>query len=211
MTDEELAATLTAPSGARRIEAGAFLYAVRPIAADMASMLFFYAVLSVTGDVRTATVTGMVLGACQVAVLVARRQAVPPMLTASTLLVVSLGGLTLWLNDPRFVLVQASIVYVVIGGTMLSRGWMARYLPPIVAGRVPASLITAFGFAWAALILGTGVLNAALTFTVPPRTVAAIILPWAVGSKLVLFAIQYALFRRTVRRHIIATIAPLSR
>lgn len=211
MTDEELAVARASPGGARRIETGAFLHAVRPIAADLASMLLFYLILLLTGDVRAGTVLGMALGVFQVAVLAARRKPIPAMLAASTLLLVSLGALTLWMHDSRFVLLKTSIFYLVIGGPLLKRGWMQRYLPPIVAGRVPVGLVTGFGFAWAALILGTGVLNAVLTFAVPARTVAAIIAPWAIGSKLALFGVQYALFRRTVRRHIRTSDGPSPR
>ena len=202
MNDEELAIARAAPDGARRLESGAFLHAVRPIAVDLSSMLVFYLILALTGDVRAGTLLGMALGVCQVTALAVRREPIPAMLAASALLLVSLGMLTLWLHDPRFVLIKTSIFSFVIGGAMLKRGWMQRYLPPIVAGRVPARMITAFGFGWAGLILSTGVLNLGLTFTVPARTVAAVITPWSIGSQLALFAIQYALFRRTVRRHI---------
>lgn len=206
MTDEELVAEAVRPRGRQRLEAEAFLHAFRPIAADLASMLLFYLVLIATGDVRAGTILGMVLGIAQVAVLTGQRKPIPAMLAASALLLVTLGALTLWLRDPRFVLIKTSIFYFVIGGAMLRRGWMGRYLPPIVAGRVPARTVTAFGLAWALLILGTGVLNAVLTFTLPARTVATIVAPWAIGSKLVLFGVQYALFRRTVHRHVRASI-----
>ncbi len=211
MTDEELVAEIAVAGGRRRLEAGAFLHAIRPIAVDLASMLFFYLVLVVTGDVRVGTVLGIALGVLQIAVRVLRRRAIPPIMVASAVLLIGLGAMTLWLQDARFVLVKASLVYLVIGGAMLKRGWMQSYLPPIVTGRVPATLVTAFGVAWAALMLGTGVLNAVLTFTVPPRTVAVIIAPWAIGSKLALFGVQYALFRRTVHRHVRTSIGSSAR
>ena len=206
MTDEQLIAAGTMVGGARRLERQAFLHAIRPIAADFASMLLFYLVLIATGDVRAGTILGIALGIAQVAVLAMRRKPIPAMLAASALLLVILGALTLWLHDPRFVLIKTTIFYLVIGGAMLKRGWMARYLPSIVAGRVPARMVSGFGLAWAVLILGTGVLNAVLTFTLPARAVAAIVAPWAIGSKLALFAIQYALFRRAVYRHVRASI-----
>jgi intracellular septation protein len=189
--------------GARRIEAGAFLYAVRPIATDLGATFAFYVLLAVTGNVAAATLTGIVLGVGQLIVMKARRIAVAPMQWASLVLIVVMGGLTLVTQDARFVLVKVSIFYFAIGGTMLLPGWLYRYLPPIAANRVPRGLVTGFGLAWAALILGTGAINLVLTFTVPALAVARFMLWWAPLSKIALFAVRFALFRGLVRRRII--------
>ena len=52
---------------------------------------------------------------------------------ASLALVIVLGSATLLTNDPRFVLAKPAIAHFAIGTIMLKRGWMLRYMPPIVA------------------------------------------------------------------------------
>ncbi len=56
---------------------------------------------------------------------------------ASLALVVVLGGATLLTKDPRFVLAKPSIGHFAIGAIMLRKGWMLRYLPPIVSETIP--------------------------------------------------------------------------
>ncbi len=87
---------------------------------------------------------------------------------------------------------------------MLQPGWIYRYVPPIAVAHVQRPLVIAFGFVWAGLILGTSVLNLALTFMTSPRTVAAVMALWAPGSKVLLFAVQYLVFRAITRRAVIA-------
>ena len=65
-------------------------------------------------------------------------------------------------------------------------------------------MVVAFGYAWAALLLGTGLLSLILIWTVPPRTVALVMGAWAPGSKLLLLACQYAAGRASVRRSIVS-------
>ena len=51
---------------------------------------------------------------------------------ASLALVIVLGTTTLLTHDPRFVLAKPAIAHFAIGAIMLKRGWMLRYMPPIV-------------------------------------------------------------------------------
>jgi intracellular septation protein A len=196
----------TSPRAGRAIELRAFLFAVRPIATDLAATLVFYAVLLASGNVRVATALGIGLGLAQLAFMTWRRLPIAPMQWVSLVLVVTMGGLTLITDDPRFVLVKVSIFYCAIGAAMLQPGWIYRYVPPIAVDRLPRPLVVAFGFIWAALIIGTGILNLALTFTVSARTVAGVMAIWAPSSKILLFVVQYLLFRAITRRRIIAAL-----
>src|SRR5215468_9837495 len=83
---------------------------------------------------------------------------------ASLGLVVVLGTATIMTNDPRFVLAKPSIAHFAIGAIMLKRGWMLRYMPPIVAETIP-EYVTLAGFGWAALMfaLGCGTIAIAMT------------------------------------------------
>jgi len=182
----------------------AFVYAVRPLATDLAATLFFYGVLAATGDVRAATLIGMALGIAQVIYMRLRRRPIALMQWTSLSLVVVMGGLTLLTHDPRFVLVKATVVYLAIGAAMLQPGWMYRYVPPVATDHLPRKLVVGFGYVWAALIVGTGGLNLYLTFTASPQTVASVMSVWAPASKVALFAVQYLTFRRIARRSILA-------
>ena len=181
-----------------------FLYAVRPLAIDLAATLFFYLILATTHNVALATGAGMVLGLAQVALMKLRHRPIALMQWTSLTLVIVMGGLTLITHDARFVLIKASIVYAAIGCAMLQPGWMYRYVPPIATDHLPRSLVVGFGYFWATLIFGTGALNLYLTLTAGPTVVAQVMSLWAPGSKITLFAIQYLSFRSIARRSIIA-------
>ena len=66
-----------------------------------------------------------------------------------------LGSATLLTNDPRFVLAKPAIAHFAIGAIMLKRGWMLRYMPPIVSETIP-EYVTMAGYAWAALMFALG-------------------------------------------------------
>ena len=207
MSEVDLEALRADPAARRMAELEAFLFAVRPIASDLAATLVFYLVLLVGGRVDVAVGLGIALGLGQLVRALSQRVRVPPMQWVSLGLVVVMGGATLITHDPRFVLIKVSVIYALIGGAMLQPGWLHRYIPPIAVRHIPERWVVISGYVWAALILGTGVLNLVLTLTVDARTVAAVMTVWAIGSKIVLFAGQYALFRVVARRSIRASLS----
>jgi len=178
-----------------------FLYSVRPLATDLAATLFFYLILSTTHSVALATTVGIALGVGQFIFMRLRGTPLVPMQLTSLALVIVMGGLTLITHDARFVLFKATVVYVAISGAMLEPGWMYRYIPPIAVDHIPRRLVVGFGYVWAALIFGTGVLNLYLTFTAKPETVAKVLAIWAPSSKITLFLIQFFLMRTIGRRN----------
>jgi intracellular septation protein len=120
---------------------------------------------------------------------------------ASLALVIVLGSATLLTNDPRFVLAKPSIAHFAIGAIMLKRGWMLRYMPPIVVETIP-DYITLAGYAWAALMfaLGLGVIAVASTGDVKLWAIYVSVV--AVGAKIAAFAVQYVAFRILVTNRI---------
>ena len=83
---------------------------------------------------------------------------------------------------------------------MLRRGWMTRYLPPIAQATVPDLAIT-FGYVWAGLMFFSALLNIALALTLDVTSWAAVKSVWAIGSKVGLFGVQYAIMKSTgIRR-----------
>ena len=178
-----------------------FLYSVRPLATDLAATLFFYLILSTTHSVALATGLGMALGIGQVIYMGLRKRPIALMQWTSLALVIVMGGLTLITHDARFVLVKATVVYVAISAAMLEPGWMYRYIPPIAIDHIPRPLVVGFGYVWATLIFGTGLLNLYLTFTAKPQVVAQVMAIWAPSSKICLFLIQFFLLRAIGRRN----------
>ena len=113
---------------------------------------------------------------------------------ASLALVIVLGSATLLTHDPRFVLAKPAIGHFAIGAIMLKRGWMLRYLPPIVTQTIP-EYATLAGYAWAALmfVLGAGTIGVAMTGDMKLWTFYVTVV--LVGAKIAAFAIQYIAFR----------------
>jgi hypothetical protein len=77
---------------------------------------------------------------------------------------------------------------------MLKRGWMLRYMPPIVSQTIP-EYVTFAGYAWAALcfVLAAGTIGVAMTGDMKLWTFYVTVV--LVGAKIAAFAIQYVAFR----------------
>ena len=183
----------------RRLERSTLLAAIAPLAVDLGSTLAFYALFALTADPRIAAAGGMALAIGQLLLAKLRHRPIATLQLASIALVLIIGGITLWTDDPRFVLVKATVVYAILGGSMLRPGWMARYIPPIAASHVPAGLLSGFERAWAALLLGTGALNVAVLLWAGPARAAQVMGAWVIASKLALFAVQYIWCRAVAR------------
>ncbi len=168
---------------------------------DFLSTIVFLALYLTTGNLMLAT--GVAIAGALAQILRARITGQPLnfMAYASVALVIVLGGATLLTDDPRFVLAKPSIAHFAIGAIMLKRGWMLRYVPPIVADTIP-EYVTFAGYAWAALMfaLGLGTIGVALSGDI--RLWAIYVSVVAVGAKIVAFAVQYAVFRLAVASRI---------
>jgi intracellular septation protein len=171
------------------------------LAADFFSTIVFLALYFITGNILLAT--GVAIAGAIAQVIYARIKGEPLsfMTYASLGLVIVLGGATLLTNDPRFVLAKPSIAHFAIGAIMLKRGWMLRYLPPIVTETIP-EYVTVAGYAWAALMfaLGAGVIAVASTGDI--KLWAFYVSVIAIGAKVVAFAVQYVAFRILITNRI---------
>lgn len=112
-------------------------------------------------------------------------------------LVVGLGAITLLTNDPRFMLAKPAIAHFAIGLIMLKRGWMLRYMPPIVTETVP-EYVTAAGYAWAVLMFVIGFGMIAVASTGDLKLWAFYLTVVAGGGKILAFALQYVVLRLIV-------------
>ncbi len=120
---------------------------------------------------------------------------------ASLGLVIVLGGATLLTHDPRFVLAKPAIGHFAVGAIMLKRGWMLRYMPPIVTETVP-EYVTVAGYAWAALMFVLGAGTIAVAATGDLKLWAFYISVVLIGAKVAAFGVQYAAFRIIVGNRI---------
>jgi intracellular septation protein len=164
------------------------------LGADFFSTIVFLAIYLTTDNVLLATAVAIAGAIGQVLYSRVKGKQLGYMTYASLALVIVLGSATLLTHDPRFVLAKPAIGHFAIGAIMLKRGWMLRYLPPIVTETIP-EYVTFAGYAWAALmfVLGAGTIGVAMTGDMKLWTFYVTVV--LVGAKIAAFAIQYIAFR----------------
>jgi intracellular septation protein A len=164
------------------------------LAQDFLSTIVFLAVYLITDNVVLATAVAIAGAVGQVIYSRIKGQSLGYMAWASLGLVIVLGSATLLTHDPRFVLAKPAIGHFAVGMIMLKRGWMLRYLPPIVTENIP-EYVTVAGYAWAALmfVLGLGTIAVAATGDMKLWTIYVSVV--LIGAKIAAFAVQYAAFR----------------
>jgi len=167
---------------------------------DMLSTIFFIAIYAVIGDIYIATGGAIAVGALKIAYQKVRGQKVDLMQWMSLGLVIVFGSATIYLHDPRFIMVKPSIIHFAIGFVMLRKGWMGRYLPPVAVANLSEGMVNGWGLAWAGLMFGMGIANIAVALTCSPVVWGYFISFGAMGGKIALFAVQYVTMRMTVVR-----------
>jgi intracellular septation protein len=171
------------------------------LASDFFSTIVFLVVYLVTDNVLLAT--GVAIAGAIAQVIYSRIKGKPLgfMTYASLALVIVLGSATLLTDDPRFVMAKPAVGHFAIGAIMLKRGWLLRYMPPLVSETIP-EYVTIAGYAWAALMfaLGLGTIAAALTGNLKLWTIYVSVV--LVGAKVAAFAVQYVAFRILVTSRI---------
>ncbi len=170
-------------------------YAIRPLALDMLATLFFAGVFALTKNLYLATGVGIAIGVGQIAFLLLRRRKIAALQYASVGLVIVMGGAAILTNDPRFVMIKPTVIYIVVAASMLQPGWMMRYVPPAALEHLPRSLIVGAGYAWAALMALTALLNLYFAFETSVAVWGAFLAIFPLASKGVAFAIHYVTFR----------------
>jgi len=171
------------------------------LAQDFFSTIVFLAIYLITDNVVLATSVAIAGAVGQVAYARYKGQTLGYMTWASLGLVIVLGGATLLTHDPRFVLAKPAIGHFAIGAIMLKRGWMLRYMPPIVTETVP-EYVTVAGYAWAALMFVLGAGTIAVAATGDLKLWAFYVSVVLIGAKVAAFGVQYAAFRILVTNRI---------
>jgi intracellular septation protein len=169
----------------------------RRLGSDFLSTIVFLVIYLTTDNVILATAVAIAGAIGQVAWSRYKGQTLGYMTWASLGLVIVLGGATLLTHDPRFVLAKPAIGHAAIGLIMLKRGWMLRYMPPIVSETIP-EYVTFAGYAWAVLCFVLAAGTVAVAWTGDMKLWAFYVSVVLVGAKIAAFAIQYVAFRLLV-------------
>jgi len=173
----------------------------RRLGSDFLSTIVFLVIYLATDNVILATAVAIAGAIAQVVWSRIKGQTLGYMTWASLALVIVLGSATLLTHDPRFVLAKPAIGHFAIGIIMLKRGWMLRYMPPIVSQTIP-EYVTFAGYAWAGLcfLLAAGTIAVAMTGDMKLWTFYVTVV--LVGAKIAAFATQYIAFRVLVGNRI---------
>ena len=181
----------------------ALLSAARPLLTDLASTILFFGVYALTGSLAAALVLGLALAVGQIGWELLCRRPVDTLQWISLVMVLSSGSAALVTNNPVFVMVKPSLIYLLIGAAMLKRGWMSRYLPPRALEFVP-DLAIGFGYVWASLMFLSAVLNLVLALTLGVTAWGVAMTAWSIASKTTLFLGQYGVMKLIGRRRALA-------
>jgi len=171
------------------------------LAQDFFSTIVFLAIYLITDNVVLATSIAIAGAVAQVIYSRVNGQTLGFMTWASLGLVIVLGGATLLTHDPRFVLAKPAIGHFAIGAIMLKRGWMLRYMPPIVTDTIP-EYVTIAGYTWAGLMFVLGAGTIAIAATGDLKLWAFYVSVVLIGAKVAAFAVQYGAFRILVTQRI---------
>ena len=161
---------------------------------DMASTFFYLAVYLTTKSIPIAAAAGIGLGIAQVVWERSRGKPIETMQWMSLFLVVASAVATVLTHDPRFVMLKASAIYVIIGVVMLKPGWMNRYLPKEAIEIVP-DIAFVFGFIWAGLMFLSAIVNVVAAMQLSVLAWTGFMSTYALATKLGLFGIQYTTMR----------------
>lgn len=96
------------------------------IALDLGPLVVFF-VLLLRVDIMAATLSYVVLAPIVVAIYWFVERKIPPMLLVSTVLILVMGGLTLWLKDETFIKMKPTLIYCLFAA-VLAGGLLAKRL-----------------------------------------------------------------------------------
>src|SRR5689334_18057345 len=178
----------------------------RRLGSDFLSTIVFLVIYLTTDNVILATAVAIAGAIGQVIWSRVKGAELGYMTWASLGLVIVLGTATLLTHDPRFVLAKPAIGHIAIGAIMLKRGWLLRYLPPIVTETIP-DYVTFAGYAWAALMFVLAAGTIAVAATGDMKLWAFYVSVVLVGAKIIAFAIQYVVFRIVITNRLRAAAA----
>jgi intracellular septation protein len=185
------------------------LQVAKPIVLDLLAAITFAAAFfiakrgfDVSGlhSVYIATFVGIGTGFAQLLLKRMTREEIGPLQWLSLGVVLILGIMTVALHDEHYIKLKPSVIDLSVGVFMATRDWMTPYIPADTRQYLSERLIFRAEKLWAVLMIGFAVTNVAVAFL----TDFAI---WALYATfvptliiVVLFFVQYAVFRRIATR-----------
>lgn len=176
-----------------------FLPTARMLLMDLASTILFFGVYAITGDIVLAVILGVAVAMAQIGWQLLRKKAVDALQWISLVVVIASGSATLITNNPVFVMLKPSLIYLAVGAAMLKRGWMNRYLPARALEIVP-DLAIGFGYVWAGLMFFSAALNLVLALTLSVTAWGTAMTIWGIASKTILSFASYGTMKAIGRR-----------
>src|SRR5271167_18102 len=149
---------------------------------DFLSTILFVLVYALSGSLFAAAGVAVAAGLTQLARLRLMRRRIEPMQWMSLGLVVVLGGATLLMHSPRFMMLKPTIVHFAVAAVMLRRGWMIRYLPEVARRNVSEAIVVVAGYAWAGLLAALGLANLVIALDFDFATWAWFVSVGAIGA-----------------------------
>jgi intracellular septation protein len=104
------------------------------LAIDLGPLLVFFAVNYIRGDIMEATIAFMIAITAAIVISKIRYRHISPMLWFSGVMVLVLGGITVWLHDETFIKIKPTIYYVMIAAILLFGLATRRNLLKVVLG-----------------------------------------------------------------------------
>lgn len=185
------------------------IFAGRALVQDLLPTIVFAVLVALHLDVVAATLTSLAVSVGQIVLQLIIRRPVAPLQWASLGLVLVFGAAGILTHDARFLMAKPTLIYAVVGATMLKKGWMLRYMPPAAEGYGERYMIV-FGYAWAGLLFLTGAANLVFAIRFPTQWPAFLAI-FPTASKITLFAIQYVTVRTLILRDVRAELATAGR
>ncbi len=142
---------------------------------------------------------GVALAVAQIGWRFWRGEPVDALQWISLITVVAGSTATLVTHDARFVMLKPTIIYGLVGITMLRRGWLNRYMPDRAREYVP-DLIIVSGYVWAGFMFLSAALNILLALTSDVLLWGALMTIWGFASKTALFLGQFAIMKTIGKR-----------
>jgi intracellular septation protein A len=183
------------------------LQAAKFLLFDLASVLLFFLLFSLTHSMPLAVLAGLALALALIGLELLRHKPVHTLQWISLVAVLASGAGTLHTGNPLYVMLQPTAIYLLVGLAMLRRGWMERYLPPPALEHVPDLAIT-FGYVWAGLMFLSAAINLGLAFNLDAKSWSLAISAWGTASKFGLFFVQFGVMKFIGRRRYRARLAP---
>jgi intracellular septation protein len=125
-------------------------------------------VTALTAPVLLATVTAIAVTALQVAVLLAMRRKVEPMLWISLAVIAVFGGLTIYLRNEMFIKWKPTILYWIFGAILLYGNAAGKNFMRMLLSKaqiaMPDAAWAKLQNMWIAFFFGVGVINLAVAY-----------------------------------------------